>query len=273
MQSKGQFAHGLYVSADRLPIDIVLITLLRTGSFQTALDQIQKCRDKKSICSKNEDDGMTNLHQLAQAPSFGGASGFDIAIADELLKAGVDIKATSKRGYSVIHVAAFHGHVNLAKHYLASGATVDVKDNENYTPVRSLFVGSCQSKTMLLLLLDASQDAASLADSTLIGNRSKAVFDELRAMADPEARMFDTKPSDRKSKDVFIDRLIKDKEEQEARRNKEKTKAKTKPVPDGYTVSSTILIEAVRNGQDRMVNILLSYGADPNKPDEDGRTG
>ena len=247
--------------AGYLPMEVVLSTLFSTGRFQQALSQIQQCQNKEQICFVSN-DGMTALHLLAQAPSFADAHGFDIALADFLIECGVPVDSICKRGFTVIHYCAYHGHLELARHLLnLHGYLADSGDIQSQTPLSSSLSGSCPSSEMMYELLSSSKNAPGMANSTLEGSRSQKLDEALRSLADPEARMFDTKPADRRSKDALISRISED----EGVSNMAESGTE-------YKVSSYALIEAVRKEELTIVNMLLSFGADPNVADAEKRT-
>jgi len=81
------------------------------------------------------------------------------------------------------------------------------------------------------------------------------------SLRDPKAYMFDTSMCRRRSKESVLKRLS----------TKQEGASTTEPI-DGFFVSSTVLIEAVRKFPKDVTNVLLCYGADVYGKDEDGRT-
>mmetsp|Transcript_64090 Transcript_64090/g.133635 ORF Transcript_64090/g.133635 Transcript_64090/m.133635 type:complete len:2350 (+) Transcript_64090:1066-8115(+) len=305
---RGKASLSTYMlSAKRLPMETSLCALLHTGSFQKALQHIVECPDKQLLRVRSERTGMTALHRLAQAPSFVKAPGFAGAIADALLECGLGVNDVCNRGWSAVHIAAFHGHVGLVNGLIGSrGASVDTRDTSGGTPVSSMFAGAFPTVEMLCDLHDASKDAAAMANSTVQGTRLGKDDAKLTSLLDAEARLFDTPATSRRAKEAFLERLAaassagsgqssrEDSPEHttgdgnEDENNLQSVEGGVEDIStsgdartvgtaarkDAYVVSSTALIEAVRDTRKcvRMINALLSYGADITAVDQDGRT-
>ena len=58
-----------------------------------------------------------------------------IEAAEEMLKLGADPNIPDKLGYTPLHLAAWGGKVELVRALVASGARLDMKDNEGKTPL------------------------------------------------------------------------------------------------------------------------------------------
>ena len=59
----------------------------------------------------------------------------DVERVRKLLKCSVEVNAKNRRGYTLLHFAAFYGRVEVAELLIKNGADVDAKDDFGFTPL------------------------------------------------------------------------------------------------------------------------------------------
>lgn len=80
-------------------------------------------------------------------------------VAEVLLEAGAKPNWLNKTGIAALHLAAGHGHLELVKKLCATGATIDLRDEQvNLTPLHAAIVGNHLEVSEFLISKGASHE-------------------------------------------------------------------------------------------------------------------
>ncbi|VDB87234.1 unnamed protein product [Peniophora sp. CBMAI 1063] len=90
------------------------------------------------------------------------------ALVSTLIDEGVDVNATSKSGYTALHLAALDGHVETIELLLSRGAFIDAIARYNVTPLASATMSDQHEAAAILLARGAAVDASMSARSIIL---------------------------------------------------------------------------------------------------------
>ena len=269
IQSKSCESVARYIiAAGKVSRLTVLSALFSTGNFQLAINQIKMCFPKEALQVQDSENKMTALHRLCLVKSFGDAQEFAPALADALINSGINISTKCSKGRTALHLASMNGHTELCHHLISKhNASVDAKDLAGLTSLELIFDSNQNPVTLshklLCVLADASIDTKAYINVNVKGKFDMAEEDGWKEMESLERFLLNTPQQKQHSKEALIERL-----EASNKSPKDSVASESKL----NSISSTLLIESVKMKNKKLLNILLSYGADGTKIDQNGRT-
>ena len=269
IQSKSCESVSRYIiAAEKLSKLTVLSALFSTGKFQLAMNQIKMNFSKEALQVQDSENKMTALHRLCLVKTFGDTPEFAPALADALISNGVNISKKCSRGRTALHLASMNGHTELCQHLISKhNASADAKDLAGLTPLELIFDSDQNpvslSHKLLCILADASKDTKAYINVFVKGKFDNAEDDDWKEKENLEIFLLKTPECRQHSKEALIERL---KASQKSSKDLVASESKLN------SISSTLLIESVKMNNKKLLNILLSYGADGTKVDQNGRT-
>lgn len=162
----------------------------------------------------------------------------NLALVQDALNKGGNVEAEDEAGYPALHLAAMHGHVEVAQLLLAHGADVNAPDQHQTTPLQ--WAARFSSDKLVRLLLDAGAELELGADAVGYAALHYSTIHYAAGQGSPET----------------IRLLV----ERGANIN----------IKDKYGRTPLHLLALFKRGE--VVDLLLELGADINSKDEDGLT-
>lgn len=59
----------------------------------------------------------------------------NLALAEELIKAGIDVNNVDQRGFTALYLSCYHGHIGITAELIKAGANVNLADNDGLSPL------------------------------------------------------------------------------------------------------------------------------------------
>jgi ankyrin repeat protein len=244
-------------------------TGVKEETGKTALMIAAESGDKETVgllLSKGADVNAKDAYDRT-ALIFAVGSGND-EIAELLISKGADINAKNSMGETALAVAAFYGRKETAELLISKGVDVNIKDNYNNTALMTtVYLGNDE---IAELLISKGADV-NIKDTrgTVLKSRFSGINSIIDTILDPNNKngyWQDVSPTEVRLKP---NSNIKEGDVKEiAKDDFDKIWAILQRVLQGKTA----LIFAAERGNNKMVELLISKGADINAKDEEGRT-